>query len=104
MYAVIKTSGKQYRVSDNDIITIEKLNKEVGDKVSFDEVLMIGGETVSVGSPFIKGAKVEAEIINNYRGKKIHIIKFKRRKHHIKRQGHRQLYTKVKINKINAGG
>ncbi|MBD3755166.1 MAG: 50S ribosomal protein L21 [Gammaproteobacteria bacterium] len=104
MYAVIKTGGKQYRVREGQVIRIESLNAEVGDAVEFDEVLMVGeGADVKVGSPVVEGAKVSATVESNGRGKKVTIIKFRRRKNRSKtKQGHRQNYTEVKIGKISA--
>ena len=101
MYAVIVSGGKQFRVSEEEIIKLEQLDIEVGGTVEFDKVLMIGeGETVQVGSPYLEGVTVTAEILAHGRAKKIKILKFKRRKHHMKRMGHRQNYTQVKISKI----
>lgn len=104
MYAVIKTGGKQYRVSEGQVLRIESLNAEVGDTVEFDEVLMVGeGADVKVGTPVVEGAKVAATVEANGRGDKVTIIKFRRRKNRSKtKQGHRQNYTEVKIGKISA--
>lgn len=102
MYAVIATGGKQYRVQQGDQIKIEKLAGNPGDKIEFDQVLLFAdGEDVSIGTPFIKGGKVTGEVQEQARDKKIDILKFKRRKHHMKRMGHRQHYTHVKITKIS---
>ncbi len=101
MYAVIKTGGKQYRVSPGDTISVEKLAGNIGDKVNIDEVLMIGGDKEpKIGSPTIKGAKVSGVITDQRRGKKINILKYKRRKGYKKKQGHRQHYTQIKIDEI----
>jgi large subunit ribosomal protein L21 len=103
MYAVIATGGKQYTVKEGETLKIEKLNQEIGDKIRFDKVLMVDtGLTVKVGTPYIESAKVFAEVVNHGRAKKIHIIKFKRRKHHMKQAGHRQYFTTVKITDIQA--
>lgn len=104
MYAVIKTGGKQYRVREGQTLRIESLNAEAGDAVEFDEVLMIGeGADIKIGSPFVEGAKIAATVESNGRGKKVTIIKFRRRKNRSKtKQGHRQNYTEVKIGKISA--
>ncbi|MGM0541559.1 MAG: 50S ribosomal protein L21 [Pseudomonadota bacterium] len=104
MYAVIKTGGKQYRVREGQTLRIESLNAEAGDAVEFDEVLMIGeGSDIKIGSPFVEGAKIAATVESNGRGKKVTIIKFRRRKNRSKtKQGHRQNYTEVKIGKISA--
>ncbi|MCH9769637.1 MAG: 50S ribosomal protein L21 [Gammaproteobacteria bacterium] len=104
MYAVIQTGGKQYRVAEGQVLQLEKLAVEAGEDVDFDKVLMVvDGEAQQVGAPYVNGAKVSAEVLEHGRGKKIHILKFKRRKHHMKRMGHRQHLTSVKIKKINKG-
>lgn len=101
MYAIIKTGGKQHKVQEGDIVHIEKLAEEVGNQVEFNEVLLVAnGSDVKVGAPVIDAAKVTAEVVEQFRGEKVKIIKFKRRKHHMKRQGHRQYLTAVKITKI----
>ena len=101
MQAVIKTGGKQYRVSEGDKIRVESLGAEAGDDVEFDQVLMlVDGDNSKVGTPIIDGGKVTAKVVANGRAKKVNIIKFRRRKHHMKRQGHRQNYTEVEITGI----
>ena len=103
MYAVIKTGGKQYRVSEGETLKIEKLEVEPGKKITFNEVLMIAdGENVQVGSPLVDKASVEAKVISQGKAKKVNILKFKRRKHSMKQQGHRQLFTEIQIGKIKA--
>lgn len=103
MQAVIKTGGKQYRVSPGDIIKIETLPEEVGKTVDFSDIFLVNdGKNIKVGTPIVEGAKVTGEIVEHGRAKKIHILKFKRRKHHMKRMGHRQNYTAVKITDIAA--
>ena len=103
MYAVIKTGGKQYRVSEGETLKVEKLEVDPGKKVTFDEVLMIAdGDKVQVGSPHVTKASVDAKVISQGKGKKVHILKFRRRKHSMKQQGHRQLYTEIQIDKIKA--
>lgn len=103
MYAVIVSGGKQYRVQEGDTLKLESLPEDVGATVNFEEVLMVGeGEKVKLGSPFIKGCKVQGTILSKGRHKKIRIVKFRRRKHHEKWQGHRQDYTEVQITQINA--
>jgi large subunit ribosomal protein L21 len=104
MYAVIKTGGKQYRVREGQKLKIESLAANVGDSVEFDQVMMIGeGADVTVGSPLVDGAKVVGTVVANGRGKKVTIIKFRRRKNRSKtKQGHRQNYTEVEIGKISA--
>ena len=103
MYAVFATGGKQYRAVTGDILKIEKLDAEKGATVELDQVLMVGeGEDVKVGSPYLKGGKVTATIVEHGRGEKIRILKFKRRKHHMKRMGHRQDFTRIEITGIAA--
>jgi large subunit ribosomal protein L21 len=103
MYAVIKTGGKQYRVSEGETLKVEKLEVEPGKKITFDEVLMIAdGNKVQIGSPHVTKASVDAKVISQGKGKKVHILKFRRRKHSMKQQGHRQLYTEIQIDKIKA--
>ncbi len=103
MYAVIATGGKQYKVSEGDVIRIETLAAAENEEVVFDKVLLVAdGDNVNIGAPYIEGGKVSATVNGHGRGKKIEIIKFKRRKHHRKRMGHRQNYTEVKITGISA--
>ena len=105
MYAVIKTGGKQYRVKEGEYLNVEKLETEIGKKIIFDEILMVGdGDNVQVGTPIVDNATVEATITHQGKAKKVIIIKFRRRKHSMTRQGHRQLFTTIEINKIKAGG
>ena len=104
MYAVIQTGGKQYRVAEGDTLKVEKLDVETGSDVELDKVLMVAdGDEVKVGRPFIPGGKVTATVKAHGRAKKVHIIKFRRRKHHLKHQGHRQWFTELQITAINAG-
>lgn len=101
MYAVFESGGKQHRVKKGDVIQLEKIEVEPGQSLDFDKVLLVGeGESVKVGAPFVAGSKVVAEVVEHGRGKKIRIIKFRRRKHHRKQMGHRQWYTAVKITDI----
>ena len=103
MYAVIKTGGKQYRVEEGDVVLIEKIEVATGESVDFDQVLLVAnGDDVKVGQPVVDGAKVTAEVLEQGRHKKVKIIKFRRRKHHRKQQGHRQWYTAVKITGIQS--
>ena len=102
MYAIIATGGKQYKVSEGDIITIEKLGVEAGEKVTFDQVLVVGGDDLKVGDPTVAGATVEASVVENGKAKKVIVYKYKRKTGYHKKNGHRQAYTKVKIEKINA--
>ena len=102
MYAVIESGGKQHRVVEGETLRLEKLDAATGESVDFDRVLLVGeGENVKVGSPYVEGGKVTAEVVTHGRGDKVRIIKFRRRKHHRKQQGHRQWYTEVKITGIN---
>jgi large subunit ribosomal protein L21 len=102
MYAVIATGGKQYKVQQDDVIDIERLEGEVGSKVTFDEILAVAEDgKLETGSPKMDGASVEGEIIDQFRGKKLTVFKFKRRKGYQKKQGHRQELTKVRIAAIN---
>jgi len=102
MYAIIATGGKQYKVSEGDIIKVEKLGVAAGETYTFDQVLLVGGETVAVGNPTVAGATVEAEAVKEGRGKKVIVYTYKRETGCHKKNGHRQAYTEVKINKINA--
>ena len=102
MYAVIKTGGKQYRVSAGDRIRVEKLAGDVGSELSFDEVLMLGGDTVAVGNPTVDGASVKATILAQDRAKKIIVFKYRRRKNYRRKSGHRQPYTEVQITGVKA--
>jgi large subunit ribosomal protein L21 len=103
MYAVIKTGGKQYRVKKGDVLKVETLPAEIGSDVDFSEVLMVvDGEKSTVGTPLVEKAVVKAKVLSNGRHKKVKIIKFKRRKHHMKQMGHRQNYTEIEITAIKA--
>ena len=102
MQAIIVTGGKQYSVSEGDTLFIEKLPVEAGDAVTFDQVLaIVDGENTKFGAPVVEGAKVEAKVVKNGKGKKIRVFKSKATKGYHKRQGHRQPYTKVEIGKIS---
>ena len=102
MFAVIVSGGKQYSVQEGQTLKVEKLAVEAGSSVDFDRVLLVSnGDDVKVGAPVVEGAKVSAEVVSHGRGDKVKIIKFRRRKHHMKRQGHRQWFTEVKITGIN---
>lgn len=104
MYAVIETGGKQYRVEEGEVLRVEKLAADEGASIDFDRVLMVGeGADVQVGSPVVEGAKVSATVKAHGRGEKVNIIKFKRRKHYMRRQGHRQSYTEIEVTGIAAG-
>lgn len=103
MFAVIVSGGKQYRVQKGQTLKLEKLAIEAGETVNFDRVLLVSADDkVSVGEPVVKGAVVSAEVVGHGRADKVNIIKFRRRKHHMKRQGHRQWFTEVKITDISA--
>lgn len=102
MYAIIETGGKQYKVEEGQVVYIEKVNAEAGETVTFDKVLMVGGDSVKVGSPVVEGATVTAKVEKQDRAKKVIVYKFKAKKNYRRKQGHRQPYTKVVIEKINA--
>lgn len=102
MYAVFKTGGKQYRVSEGDTLRVEKLAGDVGAELEFGEVLMLGGDKVAVGKPLVEGAKVTAEILGQDRAKKIIVFKMKRRKRYRRKAGHRQPYTELRIKSVSA--
>jgi large subunit ribosomal protein L21 len=103
MYAVIETGGKQYKVSEGDTLFIEKLDAAEGDTVTFDKVLAVAdGDNVSFGAPMVDGATVTANVVKNGRAKKIYVFKMKRKKNYRRKKGHRQPFTKVVIEKINA--
>lgn len=103
MYAVIVSGGKQHRVVEGEILRLEKIEVATGDTFEFDQVLMVAnGDDIKIGGPVVDGAKVQAEVLAHGRADKVTIIKFRRRKHSMKRQGHRQWYTEVKITGINA--
>jgi len=105
MYAVIETGGKQYRVEQGSSLKVEKLCVEAGAAIEFDKVLLVQSDAgVKVGAPYLAGGKVTATVLSQGRHKKIHIIKFRRRKHYMRRAGHRQYFTEVRIDGISAGG
>ncbi|MDG4595770.1 MAG: 50S ribosomal protein L21 [Candidatus Contendobacter sp.] len=102
MYAVIKTGGKQYRVTEGQTLQVEKLDAEEGASVEFDQVLMIAdGDRIQVGAPYVEGARVTATVESQGRGPKVVIVKFRRRKHYRKTQGHRQSYTELRVSGIS---
>lgn len=101
MYAIIATGGKQYKVSEGDVIRVEKLDVEAGSVVTFDQVIAVSDGSLKVGEA-VSGATVSATVMDQVRGKKIIVYKYKRKTGYHKKQGHRQLYTKIKIDKINA--
>lgn len=102
MYAVIQTGGKQYKVSEGTVLKVEKLEAEAGDKLSLDQVLLLNDEngSVKIGDPVVKGASVTVEVLEQGREKKVVVYKYKRRKNYHKKQGHRQPFTKIKVEKI----
>ncbi|KAA3653577.1 MULTISPECIES: 50S ribosomal protein L21 [Denitromonas] len=103
MYAVIKTGGKQYRVSAGQKIKVEQMPADVGSEITLDQILMVGeGESVKIGTPVIEGATVKATVLSQGRHDKVKIFKMRRRKHYIKHQGHRQNYTELRIEAISA--
>lgn len=101
MYAILETGGKQYRVKKDDVLFVERLNAEEGDTINFEEVLLVSNNgEVKIGKPYVEGAKVEAEVVEHGKSKKIVVFKFKAKKNYRKKQGHRQPYTKIKIKDI----
>jgi len=100
MYAIIATGGKQYRVSEGDVIHIEKLENEVDDEVTFP-VLLLGGKELKVGKPYVEGASVVGKVLKQVKGEKIIVFKYKSKKNYRRKAGHRQLYTRVQITAIN---
>lgn len=100
MYAIIKTGGKQYCVEEGKVITIEKLDVEAGAEVAFDEVFLVSGDSVKIGQPTVAGAKVTGKVLEQGKGAKIRIFKYKAKSNYRRRQGHRQPFTKVQIEKI----
>ena len=102
MYAIIATGGKQYTVSEGDVIKVEKLGVNAGDTVTFDQVLFVNDGAAKVGDPTVNGASVEASVVKEGRGKKVIVYKYKRKTGYHKKNGHRQAFTQVKIEKINA--
>ena len=104
MYAVIRTGGKQYRVKEGSVLRVEKLDAAPGETVEFDQVLLVGeGTDVKVGAPLVAGSKVEATVQTQGRGRKVDVIKFKRRKNYKRTQGHRQAYTEIRVTGISSG-
>ncbi|MDA9679990.1 50S ribosomal protein L21 [Gammaproteobacteria bacterium] len=104
MYAVIKSGGKQHRVEPGEVLRLEKLDAAEGETVNFDQVMMCGeGENIQIGTPFVDGVAVTAEVVSHGRGNKITIIKMRRRKHYRRQAGHRQYFTEVKIKEISGG-
>ena len=102
MYAIIATGGKQYKVSEGDVIKVEKLDAKVGESFTIDQVLIVNNGEVKVGDPTVAGASVEASVVSEGRGKKVIVYRYKRKSGYHKKNGHRQSYTEVKIEKINA--
>lgn len=102
MYAVIETGGKQYRVNEGDVVFIEKLAVEANDEVVFDKVVAVGGDETKIGAPYVEGATVKATVVKNGKGKKITVFTYKPKKGSARKKGHRQPYTQVKIEAINA--
>lgn len=101
MYAVIETGGKQYRVQEGDVVFVEKIDVAEGDAVNFDKVLLVSNEgSINAGKPYVEGAKVEATVVEQGKAKKIIVFKYKAKKNERKKKGHRQPFTKVKIEKI----
>ena len=97
MYAIIKTGGKQYKVFQDELIKVEKLSANVGDKIDFEVLMLVDGENVTTGNPFVTDAKVVAEVVEHGKGNKITVFKYKSKKNYKKKQGHRQPFTTIKI-------
>ena len=102
MYAIIATGGKQYKVSEGDIIKVEKLGAEAGTTYTFDQVLAVSNDGLKIGNPVVEGASVEASVLGDGKAKKVVVYKYKPKTGYHKKNGHRQAFTKVKIEKINA--
>ena len=102
MYAIIATGGKQYKVAEGDIIKVEKLGVEAGETYTFDQVLAVNNDKMVVGNPTVEGATVTASVIGEEKTKKVIVYKYKRKSGYHKKNGHRQLFTEIKIDKINA--
>lgn len=102
MYAIIATGGKQYKVSEGDVIKVEKLDAKVGESFTFDQVLIVNDGEMKIGNPTVSGAAVEASVVSEGRDKKVIVYRYKRKSGYHKKNGHRQSYTEVKIDKINA--
>ena len=104
MYAVISTGGKQYRVKEGSVLRVEKLDAAAGDKIEFDKVLLVGeGTGIKIGTPYVEGSSVEATVQAQGKGRKVDVIKFKRRKNYKRHHGHRQAYTEIRVTGISAG-
>ncbi|MBD3265101.1 50S ribosomal protein L21 [bacterium] len=104
MYAIVRTGGKQYQVAPGDILDVEKLNADIGDTVNLDEVLLLrGDESIQVGTPLVEGTSVKAKVMAHDKAKKLVVFKLKRRKDHRKKAGHRQHFTRIKIEEIVTG-
>lgn len=102
-YAIIETGGKQHRVQPGEILRVEKIEAATGASIDFDKVLLVSdGQSVKIGAPYVAGGKVTAEVVEQGRHDKVRIVKFRRRKHHMKQMGHRQWYTAIKITGISA--
>ncbi|MFK7914138.1 MAG: 50S ribosomal protein L21 [Pseudomonadales bacterium] len=101
MFAVIASGGKQHRVTEGELLRLEKLDGEPGDEIVFDKVMMVAdGDNVAIGKPYVDGKTVTAEVVKQARAKKVHILKFKRRQNYMRKQGHRQYFTEVRITGI----
>ena len=102
MYAIIATGGKQYKVAEGDVIKVERLGAAAGEAVTFDQVLAVNNGAMKIGCPTVEGATVSATVVKEGKGKKVIVFKYKRKTGYHKKNGHRQLFTEVKIEKINA--
>ena len=102
MYAIVETGGKQYRVSEGETLRVDRLDAEEGAELTLDKVLMVGGEKVAVGSPYVEGAAVKAQVVRHGRDRKIIVFKMKRRKNYRRKRGHRQHFTEIRILEVRA--
>jgi large subunit ribosomal protein L21 len=102
MYAIIATGGKQLKVTEGDVVKVERLTAAVGDTVTFDEVLVLGGDEIKIGSPYVQGASVTATVLEEGRERKVIVYRYKRKSGYHKKNGHRQIFTRLKIETVNA--
>ncbi len=103
MYAIVETGGKQYRVSEGETLRVDRVDAEEGAELTLDKVLMVGGEQVAVGTPYVQGAAVKAQVVRHGRDRKIIVFKMKRRKNYRRKRGHRQAFTELRILEVRAG-
>ncbi len=104
MYAIVETGGKQYRVTEGETLRVDRLDAEAGAELTLDKVLMLGGERVAVGTPYVQGASVRAQVVRHGRGRKVIVFKMKRRKNYRRKRGHRQAFTELRILEVRPAG